>query len=52
MAAEQTDPQLRQDYLDLEQKWLTLARSFETTERATESINKVTPPEGPHGRAA
>ena len=32
-AADQTDPQLKQDYFDLERHWLTLARSFEFGER-------------------
>jgi hypothetical protein len=32
-AAAQTDPLLKQDYFDLEQHWLTLARSFEFSER-------------------
>jgi hypothetical protein len=32
-AAEQTDPQLKQDFLDLEKRWLLLARSFELNER-------------------
>jgi hypothetical protein len=39
-AADQTDPQLKQDYLELERHWLTLARSFEFGERLTQfSIN-------------
>jgi hypothetical protein len=32
-AAAQTDTDLRQDFLDLEKSWLTLARSIEATER-------------------
>jgi hypothetical protein len=32
-AAAQTDPTIKQDYLDLERHWLTLARSHEFTER-------------------
>ena len=28
-AATQTDPRIKQDYLDLERHWLTLARSYE-----------------------
>jgi hypothetical protein len=32
-AAEQADPQLKQDFLDLEKRWLLLARSFEFNER-------------------
>jgi hypothetical protein len=34
--ATQTDPRLKQDYLDLEWHWLTLARSFEFSERLTD----------------
>jgi hypothetical protein len=34
-AADQTDPQLKQDFLDLEQHWLFLARSYECTEQLT-----------------
>ena len=32
-AAGQTDPRLKQDYLELEGHWLTLARSFDLSER-------------------
>lgn len=32
-AAAQTDPKVKQDFLDLEQRWLSLARSYEFTER-------------------
>jgi hypothetical protein len=32
-AADQTDPLLKQDYLELERHWLTLARSFEFSQR-------------------
>jgi hypothetical protein len=32
-AAAQTDPLLKGDYLKLEQHWLTLARSFDFSER-------------------
>ena len=32
-AAVQTDPTIKQDFLDLEQRWLFLARSYELTER-------------------
>jgi len=35
-ATAQTDPQLKQDYLDLERRWLFLARSYEFTERLTD----------------
>jgi hypothetical protein len=34
-AAAQADPKLKQDFLQLEQKWLSLARSFQLTERLT-----------------
>jgi len=33
-AAEQSDPLLKRDYLELEQRWLTLARSYDLSERA------------------
>jgi hypothetical protein len=29
----QTDPTLKQDFLDMEKRWLTLARSFEFSQR-------------------
>ncbi len=32
-AAAQTDPRMKQDFLDLEQRWRFLARSYEFTER-------------------
>lgn len=32
-AAAQTNPGLRQDFLDMERRWLTLARSYEFTQR-------------------
>jgi uncharacterized protein Yka (UPF0111/DUF47 family) len=32
-AAAQIDPNLKKDFLDLEQRWLVLARSYEFTER-------------------
>jgi len=35
-ATAQTDPQLKQDYLDLERRWLFLARSYEFTEWLTD----------------
>ena len=34
-AATQADPKLKQDFLQLEKKWLSLARSFQLTERLT-----------------
>jgi hypothetical protein len=35
-AAEQTDPRLKQDFLDLELRWLFLARSYGFTDRLTD----------------
>jgi hypothetical protein len=35
-AAEETDPQLKHDFLDLEKRWLLLARSFEFNERLSD----------------
>jgi len=35
-AAAQTDLKIRQDFLDLEGRWLFLARSYEFTERLTD----------------
>jgi hypothetical protein len=32
-AAAQTDPQLKQDFLDMERRWLTLAKSYELSQR-------------------
>jgi len=32
-AAAQTDPNLKEDFLNLERRWLFLARSYEFTER-------------------
>ena len=32
-AAAQTDPRLKEDFLDLERRWLHLARSYEFTEQ-------------------
>jgi hypothetical protein len=32
-AAAQTDPKLKEDFLDMERRWLFLARSYELTER-------------------
>ena len=34
-AAVQTDPELKQDFLDMEQHWLFLARSYGFTDRLT-----------------
>jgi len=36
-AAEQTDPNLKQDFLELEESWLFLARSFKFNERLDDS---------------
>ena len=36
-AAEQTDPNLKQDFLELEESWLFLARSFKFNERIGDS---------------
>jgi hypothetical protein len=35
-AATQTDPKVKQDFLDMEQRWLSLARSYEFTERISD----------------
>jgi hypothetical protein len=35
-AAAQTDPKVKQDFLDMEQRWLSLARSYEFTERISD----------------
>jgi hypothetical protein len=32
-AAAQTDPKLKQDFLDMERRWLSLARSYEFSGR-------------------
>jgi len=37
-AAEQTDPQLKEDYLGLQQKRLSLARCFQTSERLSDFV--------------
>jgi hypothetical protein len=34
-AAAQIDPTLKQDFLDMERRWLLLARSYDFTERLT-----------------
>lgn len=39
-AAVQTDPGLRQDFLDMERRWLTLARSYEFTDRVSDFSNE------------
>jgi hypothetical protein len=35
-AAAQTDPKLKEDFLDMERRWLFLARSYEFTERISD----------------
>jgi hypothetical protein len=35
-ATAQPDPKLKQDFLDWEQRWLFLARSYEFTQRLTD----------------
>ena len=36
LAAAQTDTRMKQDFLDLERRWLSLARSYEFTERLSD----------------
>jgi hypothetical protein len=40
-AAQATDANIRQDYLDLKRSWLTLARSFESGDRLTAFNNEI-----------
>ena len=40
-AAAQSDPQLKQDFLDMERRWLFLARSYGFTERLTKLSNET-----------
>jgi hypothetical protein len=42
-AAAQTDPKAKQDFLDLEQRWLSLARSFEFSALLTTSFKSAEP---------
>jgi hypothetical protein len=42
-AAAQTDPKAKQDFLDLEQRWLSLARSFEFSELVTTGFKPTDP---------
>jgi hypothetical protein len=42
-AAAQTDPKLRQDFLDMQGRWLRLASSYELGERLTTSTNSIKP---------
>jgi hypothetical protein len=39
-AATQTDPKLKADFLDLERRWLVLARSYDFTERLNRFYKK------------
>jgi hypothetical protein len=41
-AAQQTNPELRQDFVTLAELWRNLARSYEFTERATDFSNEAT----------
>ena len=38
-----TDPQLKQDFFDLEQRWLFLARSYEFSERLVNLSDETKP---------
>ncbi len=40
-AAAQTDPKLKGDFLDMERRWLVLARSYEFTERLGDFSRKT-----------
>jgi hypothetical protein len=40
-ATAQPDPKRKQDFLDLEQRWLFLARSYEFTQRLTECSDET-----------
>jgi hypothetical protein len=42
----QSDPKLRQDYLDMEQRWLALARCHEFPERL-EFLSRIEPSSAP-----
>ena len=39
-AAAQTNPGLRQDFLDMERRWLTLAKSYELSQRLGDFSNE------------
>lgn len=41
-AAAQTDPGLKQDFLDMERRWLALARSFELSQRLSDFSPEAT----------
>ena len=43
-AAAQSDPRLKQDFLDMEKRWLTLARSYEVSERLSDFSDSMRPP--------
>jgi hypothetical protein len=43
-AKEQSDPLLRQDFLDCERRWLLLARGYELAERLERLSNGLPPP--------
>jgi hypothetical protein len=40
-AAAQIDPKVKRDFLDLEQRWLSLARNYEFTERISDFSNET-----------
>lgn len=40
-AAAQTDPRLRQDFLDMERRWHYLARSYDFTQSLTDFSNET-----------
>ena len=43
-AKEQSDPHLRQDFLDCERRWLLLARGYELAERVEAQSKGLPPP--------
>jgi predicted AAA+ superfamily ATPase len=40
-AAAQSDPNLKDDFLDMERRWLLLARSYDFTERLNDFSNET-----------
>ena len=40
-AVDRTDPKIKVDFLDLERRWLVLARSYEFTERLGDFSNEA-----------
>ena len=48
-AAAQSDPKAKQDFLDLEQRWLSLARSFEFSELLKTGFKPAEPEPLPGG---